>query len=218
VSCPSCGARNPGDAAWCTQCYARFDGMRADPAVETVELAHDASAPVPVTGEPAPGQPSTARSGDVRVTGEFVEWRCRRCDGWNALDLAACRACGAPREGFGTAPTNPTARVPAATARFVSMLLPGLGHLLMGAIGSGIARAVLFVLWVVGAIALLGDATVGGVVLALGAIVLWAATLIDVHRLPTGQRELLGARGLGALVAVVTVLLVLGAAGRVVDG
>jgi hypothetical protein len=225
VSCPRCGARNPRDASWCTQCFDRLDGVRIEhppaPGATSDRLPSTTDLPttdLPASTTEAPDPASSARSGDVRVTGELVEWRCRRCDGWNALELAGCVACGAPREGFATQPSTPTARAGVQTARIASVVLPGLGHLLQGAVGSGVARMVLFALWLGGGVALIGDAPTGGAVLLLGASVLWAATLSDVGRVASGERELLGARGLGALVAVVTVLLVLGAALRVVAG
>jgi hypothetical protein len=233
VSCSACGARNPEAAAWCTQCFVTLGattgpgtGPDAPGPADVASTGTDApvvdvpDAEVPDVDAAGAAGAATAsvRSGDVRVTGELVEWRCRRCGGWHALELAQCPACGAPREGFATGTPTTAPRVPVGTARLASIPLPGLGHVLLGAVGSGVARMVLFVLWVGGGLALVGDAPAGGAVLVLGALVLWVATLIDVERVPAGRRELLGARGLGALVVGVTVLLVLGIGLRVAGG
>ena len=223
MNCPTCGARNPDAASWCTQCFVTLDTSTApsdDAVVPSPSVgSDDAVVPGPSVGSDdaavAGSHVTPARAGDVRVTGELVEWRCQRCDGWNVLESAVCAACGAPREGFATGTPSTEATVPLATARFASVVLPGLGHLLRGAVGSGLARMLLFVLWVAGGLSLVGGAPLGGAALILGAVVLWATTLIDVERLVAGQRELLGARGLGALVAAVTVLLVLGIGLRV---
>jgi len=95
-----------------------------------------------------------------------------------------------------------------------SALLPGLGHLIAGRTGSGAARAVLAVLWLVGGIALVvvADGAVArlpGVVLLAGAVSVWAATLADAAELARGGvRELLAVRTLLWLVVVVTGLLI----------
>jgi hypothetical protein len=97
------------------------------------------------------------------------------------------------------------------TAVTASLLLPGLGHLLAGAVGSGLARAVLWVVW---AGAGLGDLRGARGSLAavslVGALVLWAASAIDAASLAGGTgRQLLEGRRMVALVAVVTAGMIL---------
>jgi hypothetical protein len=95
-----------------------------------------------------------------------------------------------------------------------SALLPGAGHLLVGRVGTGVARLLLWVLWLPAGSALVRAA--GGVVVAapglallVGAGLLWVATLVDARRLAAGvDREVLAPRALLWLVAGVVGLVV----------
>jgi hypothetical protein len=96
----------------------------------------------------------------------------------------------------------------------LTALLPGLGHLRAGRVGTGLARVVVASAWLLGAVVLAVGARrtsatpVAAVPLLLGAGAVWAASLRDVRRLGSGEgRELLDARGLLWLVAAVTGLL-----------
>jgi hypothetical protein len=120
------------------------------------------------------------------------------------------------RRGFGTDREEVSPReVDPSTVLAASILLPGLGHVLAGRTGTGIARMVLMLLWVAGGIALLagsGGGALIGAVLLLGALLLWVGTLIDARNLGRSSApELLRPRALGLLVGAVTLLMVLAA-------
>jgi hypothetical protein len=225
MRCDACGARNPASASWCSQCFGPLGGGGTSP--PTVG-GPPTLAPGPPTGTtpegPAPSRPPPvpppaasdrdARERDVRERDGEVEWRCAVCEGWSPLEVPACRRCGAPRTGFGVDAPGPPAGEELGRLVLLTALLPGLGHLRAGRVGTGVARAVVTVAWLLGAVALgLGalrtsSAPVAAVPLLLGAAVVWVASLRDVRRLGSGEgRELLDARGLLWLVAAVTGLL-----------
>jgi hypothetical protein len=200
VICPACGARNAAKAAWCSQCYAPL-GAAADTEPETGVRERDV-------------RDRGVDDRDVRERDGEVEWRCGACGGWTPLHLAACLHCASPRRGFGEA-ASPVRTFPrdGRVLLAASLVLPGLGHLLIGRTGTGLARIVLAVLWVGGGLSLVRDGGGGGapgLVLLVGALVLWIATAVDARYLATGSRtELLGSRALAVLVAIVTGGLVL---------
>jgi hypothetical protein len=222
VRCPACGARNTGGADWCTQCYASLGEATPPPPVEV------ATSPLP---DPPPEGPATATATsatsasarDVRTVGDDVEWRCARCRDWSPLLADACTTCGGPRTGFGgpvhrPAP-GPTDRGRATAA---SVLLPGLGHLLAGRVGTGIARLVLGLSWLVGGVAIAAGAGGGGralpaIPLLLGAVTVWAASIRDAAALGTG-RELLRPRVLAGLTVAVVGTLLLAAVAATTSG
>jgi hypothetical protein len=221
MRCVSCGARNAETADWCTQCYASLRGRPADP----VELAASSPAP-PSEPEPsarAPSPPSrpvasgpTGTHRDVRDHGGEVQWRCERCDTWSPLLAPSCTTCGGPRHGFGEAAASSADReVSPASVTALSVALPGAGHLLAGRMGTGSARLLLWVLWLVGGLSTVRGAGSGtlalpGVVLLVGAGVLWVATMVDVKHLTAGRdREVLGTRPLLWLVGGVVSSVVL---------
>ncbi|TVR21411.1 MAG: hypothetical protein EA387_10250 [Nitriliruptor sp.] len=232
MRCPSCGAHNVDAAAWCTQCFERFD-VRGDPSQEPAP-PQPAAPPLPPgpadppvvadTPPPLPGPPPlppevapttqgrTAQR-DIRVDGDRIEWRCASCEGWNPLERPDCGGCGSARVGFtpGTATPPAVATTGGAAPLLASALLPGLGHLLVGRPGSGIARLLLWLLWAGGAGAILVSAGLTGaaLVLALAAIGLWILTLHDLLQLARGRPEVLTGRVLAWSVVVVTTLLVL---------
>jgi hypothetical protein len=205
VICPACGARNAAKAAWCSQCYAPL-GAAADTDPETGVREPDV--------RERDIRERDVRERDVRERDGEVEWRCGACGGWTPLHLAACLHCASPRRGFGEAAT-PVRTFPSGggVVLAASLVLPGLGHLLVGRSGTGLARIVLAVLWVGGGLSLVrngGGGTAPGLILLAGALVLWLATAVDARYLAAGSRtELLGSRALAVLVAVVTGGLVL---------
>lgn len=220
MRCPDCGARNAEAAAWCTQCYGSLEEPTAASAeVGAGERPHPRTpAPRPDSGAaptppPIPAAARAAAQRDIRVEGDQVEWRCARCEGWTPLEQPSCVACGSPRVGFtpeqtaGATTTTPTGSVPLVA----SALLPGLGHLLVGRPGSGLARILLWLLWAGGAGLTLVSVgvTSTALVLALAAIALWAITLHDLSRLADGQPQLLTGRMLAWSVVGVTAALVL---------
>lgn len=240
MRCPSCGARNAASADWCTQCYTALSEPSADESATTAEVppVPAPSAPPAPSGPsepPVPSAPSTppappvpsdaagdvaappdAAAQDVRTRDGEVEWRCAVCSGWCALTAPACTVCGAARQGFGTetGPAEPRGDLPLAAVIGVSLVLPGSGHLLIGRIGTGVARLLLALLWLLGGFAMLrgagGGAALGpALVLFTGAAVVWIGTALDVRTVLTGRgSEVLNSRVLLWLVVGVTVALV----------
>ncbi len=227
MRCPGCDARNPATASWCSQCLAPLtspakpappgpagagdpdlDGLgtsvaASDTDVEELGTAVDAAG-TPVSRTDAPR--------DVRVRDGEVEWRCGTCGTWQPLGAVRCGACDTPRSGFGErAPAASGASVRPGTALAASVVLPGSGHVMLGAAGAGLARALLWSLWGVGGWALLRDVAArwAGATLLAGALALWVLSVVDTRRRLGGQPDLLGARGLALLVGLVTGGLVL---------
>jgi hypothetical protein len=224
VNCPYCGARNPENAAWCTQCYESLTAHVATPPVEEPP----ASPPVPGRAEGAVASSELsdgtapivlqAGAGRFRTTAEGIEWSCRLCESWNPIEVVRCSVCGhalASEPDQGGLKDLPTGR-----ALGASVLLPGLGHVLLGRGGTGVARMIVAVVWLAGGIALTASAAgsdqsvLPGLVLLLGAAAVWVATLLDVQTLLSGgRRELLDSRRLlwlvvGVIGALVAALLV----------
>lgn len=204
IRCPHCGATNPDSAPWCGQCYTSF-------AAPTPPMA---PAP-PVDERPAPDpEPATATATTVRESGGFrradddqLEWECVNCGTYNPLELTACTVCGTS---FGARFAGEAeARAPAdyGRARRSSTFLPGLGHVQLGQVGSGLARMLLFVIWAAGGIALALSGS-RGIIAALpllgGATTVHVASLLDLDRLRTGRPEFLAGRTLLWLVVGVT--------------
>jgi ribosomal protein L37E len=196
MRCAACGATNPEGASWCGQCYAPLGAPAPDaPPAAPPEGAAPADA-----GEPA--------GSGFRGQGDRLEWACLRCGAYNAIELTRCSVCGA---GFAERyrSEEPPRPVNWQAALGLSMLLPGAGHLSAGRVGSGAARALLFLVWLSGAILLAGETGAGLAVapLALGAALLWAGSVLDVVNLQRGRPEVLVGRTLLWLVIGVTGLL-----------
>jgi hypothetical protein len=217
-ACPACGARNTATAPWCTQCYAAIGEVAADGPPLPAEEPSPARPPSATVGAGLPGPASSStRAGaaaDVRQDEQGrVEWRCATCDGWSPLESPACVACGSPRTGFGD---DRAVEVPD-EQRVVALsgLLPGLGHLVAGRVGSGIARALFGLGWLLGGVLLLVAAVRAGsghwaaVPLLAGAVIVWVLSVVDAQALARGQqREYLDGRNLLWLMVGVTCLLV----------
>jgi ribosomal protein L40E len=228
VRCGACGARNTDRATFCTQCYGPLDEApptSAGPS-PTADRAPTSDRAPTEDRAPAGGGSATAGGGadrDVRDREGEVEWRCRRCGAWSALTATTCATCGGEREGFGVGSGRRADRpVPPAVVLTASALLPGAGHLLVGRVGTGAARLVLWVLWLPAGTAMVRAAGGGvvaapGLALLVGAALLWLATLVDARRLTVGDaREVLGPRPLLWLVAgVVGLMVVLAMVGTV---
>jgi hypothetical protein len=168
--------------------------------------------------DPAGGSSSVVEVGDVRELDGVVEWRCRACESWVALEMPSCHACGSPRAGFGEDP-RPQASVAASNHGKVltaAALFPGVGHLVAGRTGSGATRLALGLLWLMGGIwwvaTTAASGSAPGVVLILGALVLWVASYLDVQAILSGRDEPFGVRGLLWSVVGVTALLMVAVA------
>ena len=160
---------------------------------------------------------------DFRTTDGRIAWRCPTCANWSPLDAAACAFCGTP---FGvrteTAAASATAArraVAVQRAVWLNVVLPGLGHLLAGWTGSGLARMILYSVWFIGGVLLLGaGGTLAGVPLLVGAAALWITGLHDGWQLRTRGPQLLSGRALLWLVIGVTLLAVLAVGAVAVSG
>lgn len=156
--------------------------------------------------------------GDVRDVDGVIEWRCRTCASWVALELSACSVCGAQRAGFGEQPRVDVAVEPQERNKVLGggAAFPGVGHLLAGRTGSGITRVTLGALWLILGVWWLATTTASGnapgVILLLGVLILWIASYLDVQALVDGKDERFGVRGLLWLVVGVTTLLMVAVA------
>jgi hypothetical protein len=220
VRCPQCGATNPDTAAWCGQCLQRFDQLEA-PAPDAAEIPEpatddgldvlDGAAVVP-TEAPIP-PPTTEGAEGFRREGDEVQWQCPQCDRFNSIEVQHCEVCGTAffarfQEQQVEPPRNWNA------ALLMSVLAPGAGHISVGRYGTGVARLVLYLGWVIGAMAVTSFAGGRGALvvtpLILAALVLWAGSIVDVYRLQHGDKELLGGRSLLWLVVGTLILMGLG--------
>lgn len=218
MRCPACGATNPDTAAWCGQCYRRFDAgvdTDADAAAQAPSPNGSSSpgdAPSPPAGAPSPAAPAPTTQG-FRREGDDLQWECPECGHFNDIDVTSCLVCGTSfLERFRSQEPEPVRNW--ATALLLSAVAPGAGHLSVGRYGAGLARLVLFCAWVLGAVLLATSAGSGALIAAtpllLGAVVLWALTLVDLYRLQQGESEILAGRTF--LWLVVGVLLMMGVA------
>lgn len=208
VRCESCGATNPDRASWCNQC---LSDLRVP----------NLPGPVSSGGAHAIHEPRDVRLDEpgqrIRSTDAGVEWACEACAAWNLLEERTCRACGSPSPLSAAHARRTPHNLSTARVALLNALLPGLGHLLVGWIGSGLARLVLFAVWAVGGmLLLLGGGMPVALPLLLGAAALWALGLPDAVRAAEGRPQLLTGRVLLWLVVGVTLLSMLGAATVVV--
>lgn len=195
-ACAACHAANVADAEWCGQCGTVFAGA-GTAADRRLDADDDVSAP-----QPEPGAIATP---GFRTVDGALEWVCAACGGWTTIDSMSCAVCQAPfdQRDEATAPVRDWRR-----ARLVSVVAPGVGHIIVGRAPSGIARVVLFWLWALGAVLLGADAARGAVlpaaVLVAGAVTVHVLTLGDLGRARKGLPERLAGRFLLWLVVGVT--------------
>jgi len=232
MRCPNCAATNPEHARWCGQCFVPLQAESEQIAPdETAAGAEPVPEPVPTPIAPAspvvsvPAQPAgdglsaspaegvqQLRTPGMRRRGDQVEWECPRCGEYHSLDQLACDVCGAS---FADRYRPAMAEAPPVNwqlALVLSALAPGAGHVAIGRYGSGLARLLLFVVWLLGAFTVLTGAGSGAALVAapllLGVAVLWVTGLVDIQRLRDGRPALLNNRAfLWLVVAVVGVSL-----------
>ena len=242
MRCAACGASNPPEAGWCNQCLAPVGGRVTPdeaPAPDHTNADTPGGDAATISGAGLPRSPeeadeaTRASSGPTgampgedepgvhqetfrRRDGE-VEWACPRCGTYTHIEQPACAACGTDMtEHFASAEPADDRQQPRqwTTALWLSAVAPGAGHLLVNRVGAGLARVLLFVVWLGGGWAMLRADGPGGPVAApllLGATVIWAGSLGDLVFLARGGRELLAGRVLLWLVVGVTGLALLGA-------
>ncbi len=219
--CPACGASNPPDAAWCGQCYATLEppaapsrGPVADPEPPVALRPANPPAPVLPASDRRPAAAPVLRDGDAGL-----EWACPTCGSYSSLDETRCRVCATPFTAGFTSGAPATAPPSWSAALAVTAVAPGAGHIAARRTGTGLARLLLFFTWAAGGVFLLrggGPSTAPAAApLLLGAAVLWATSLLDVHRLSRGEPDLLGGRALLWLVVAVLGLTMAGVAATV---
>lgn len=196
--CPHCGGLNPVAADWCGQCLERFTPLPvAEPEPEPVPVvAPEGAVELGGDASPAPAPPRTSAGisaaavgtthGVFTVREHGVVWTCSRCDNENPLDAQVCEVCGTRMSDVVEPPPERPQRDPG-TAAMVSLFFPGAGHGYLGLWGQAVARGVLH-LWVLMVVLVSlvqrgeGGSTLIGIVFALVATALWAASAHDAYR------------------------------------
>jgi hypothetical protein len=211
--CGACGATNPERAAWCGQCYAVLRPPAEAPEDVPAMVGAPAGAATATDGVAADASARRPHEG-FRRRGDVVEWHCVRCESYTSIELFACGVCGTSLAARYDRAAEPLAHNWRA-ALALSALLPGAGHIAVQRYGSGIARALLFVTWALGAVYLFGAgsrAAAAATPMLLGALVLWLGSLADLVQLQRAEREVVNGRMLLWLVLGVTILSAVGMA------
>lgn len=204
------GRAEPGAASRVSAAPARDRARGA--AVSRAAGGRRRSAP----GAGAVSGPRSGRRPEVRRRGDGqVEWECPVCASANLLAESACAACGASLAAGFASGREAAPPVAPGVGLALTAVLPGAGHLASGRIGSGIARAFLYAVWLPGGAVLASAPGPGSMAVALplllGALLLWAASLLDTAALGGGGRQLAEGRALLWLVVSVLGLTLLGA-------
>jgi hypothetical protein len=208
---------------------AEFDSVSASLAATDAPPAETtAPADLPRLRVPGPGDSLESSFGPPRtklkVEGVGMgrpTWICPACSEANPLELEICRVCGTP---FRTLLQEPekASQVEPAVAMRRSLMFPGLGHVAVGRVAEGVARATLF-LWSVGtalfALSARGSATSGlgpmapmAIMFVLAAVVVYGLSAVDAQRAADGRPPVLSTRFLlyGAAGLVILSVLSLG--------
>ncbi len=235
--CPNCGGLVGADAEWCTQCFTRLQPVEEPPS-EPGEAEPPAEAqPVAPTGiaegPPARAQPPRPAPADlpgerlIRPRGEAIVWQCPTCGTENPIEAPVCSACGTQFRQMLQEP-EPPVEVDPGRAAMLSLIFPGVGHIVIGRRSEGIARAVVFAFAIVTGFLALNSFRGGGgtaslllMVLAFGAAAgLYVISTLDAGRAASREEQLLASRvlmyggvGLMLLTLAVVVLGALGARG-----
>jgi len=191
--CPNCGALVAQDAAWCGQCLQPLPEVRADTGGAL------AAAPASPPASPPSG---TRRAGFAeRVPGRLPTWACPVCEHENVIELDRCERCSTPFARLFAEP-EPPVRVEPGRAFVWSLILPGLGHWMVGRKPDGVARMVLFA-WVFGTLLLLlvsrSGAGLGStlpifVVYLVAWLALAGSSAVDARRLAEGREPIVSSR------------------------
>lgn len=209
VTCSQCGARNPADADWCSQCYTRLDEEPETPTEPPEPPAPFSDAVQLESGATDVAEQPSPPEGDRR-------WACKVCDTQNPLEESVCSACGTSIfESFGGA-AEETAKADPREAMLRSVLFPGLGHARVGQSLLGVAIGGLTVMALIFGLSLVlsGETTYGAVVLLI-AVGVWVVAALDTIRFATGATDSvwLKPRVVTALVGAVTIAVILAAVG-----
>jgi hypothetical protein len=180
--CPHCGALVAADAEWCGLCL--------------VSLREPA--PPPSTTVLTAGATERPTEGRARRP----VWRCPTCEAENVLDAYVCAVCRTPFGRLFEEP-GPAPAVSRQTAAAWSLVLPGLGHWLLGRRADAVARFVLAA-WIGGMLIVLlsSGSGQGGLgiaaslvaVFGLAAVALWAEAVVDARRVAAGVPPVMTSR------------------------
>ncbi len=149
-------------------------------------------------GETPPASPTSplrlAQTPPVRRQGDALLWRCPACESENPIERTMCGVCGTPLATlFGvTKETGP--KRTGSTAIWLSMVLPGAGHVWAGRVADAIARGVLF-LWtsVIGVFLVTRSGRSAGIFRGIGGVFVltatgvWIISLLESQRLSRGD-------------------------------
>jgi hypothetical protein len=212
MQCPSCGATNPPSAAWCGQCLVKFGEQGA--AATPVPVAAQASAAAQAPAAAASDEITPSVSAGFRRRDGEVEWECIACGEYSPLGVDLCVRCGTP---FSARWADPPPAPPSATeyqrAVVWSAFVAGIGHVMLGRRTSGFTRALLYVMWLLGGVALMaagGPVILTAGPLLAGALTVWVLTLRDLANLRNGDPEIFAGRVVIWLVSGVMGLEILG--------
>lgn len=176
MTCPDCGASNPGDAQWCSLC-ARPLG--ASVATDPASPVSSEPADLPVSGAEEAGPPPAPPTDDPT-------WNCSTCGATNPVVADACGTCGTSIfAAHGGTSERAVDRARAAERA----LVPGSGHLALGDTATGVMVVAAIALAVgFGLILLFGAGTTGpGILCLLLGLGTWAAAYLDVGRRLAGS-------------------------------
>ena len=176
MKCPNCGASNASDAKWCSLCLTRF-GEASEAEDENVkageprseqpeEILLPAMQPEPhpeaepvwqkIAGQAASSREESAdesageRASKVLKREGELFWICSSCEHENVFAAPVCEVCGTSFfQGFMEPKPEQVAKDPRMGA--LLSVLPGVGHLYLGASGEGIMRLLLGLWWLAGA-------------------------------------------------------------------
>lgn len=213
MRCTFCSATNPDESAWCNQC---FNDLRSHEPAHAGDEDGQAKAGAPPERKPA-GQRNTRDVRPSSTQGDFTVVDGTPIPG---ADHGSGPGSEGPRPQAidlwgGQSEWTPQQRNRAVLA---NAILPGLGHLLSGWTASGLARLVLYTVWLLGGLLMVSaGGTVVAVPLLIGAAILWAAGLHDAWQLSQRGPQLLSGRALLWLVVGVSVLAMLGVVGVAVS-
>lgn len=218
--CANCGAVVFEGTAWCGLCFEPIP--RAGPAAE-----------IEGSDTTAPGPRADADESVVDLETAAIEpeakrtplWPCPTCGDSNPIELDNCATCGTP---FAALMRQDEVRpnVEPSVAFRRSLRYPGLGHQLVGRGADGLARGVLFTVFVLIALLILLSGSRSPAVIAMlllfggGALLVYMMSAIEARQLAEGGGLIVPSRTLmwftvGVLLSsIVIVAFVIGTAGR----
>jgi hypothetical protein len=157
----------------------------------------------------------------VRVDEGRIVWVCPMCSDENPMESQACTTCGTPFGRLFEEP-GPPPRVSARGAAALSLVFPGIGHIVARHAADGLARAVVFAFTLTMFVTILGSPSGGPltpllILFGMASALVYATTPADAARAVRGEPPILATRvlliGATGLLAAATLVLVLGGPG-----